>query len=386
MTSRIPETSSYEDLLACSHDCWYPYFKKYAIKSRSISLSDDFIEYLFTDGVLLPKMICSSVYDPRYESNTVESVDSDDEDISEEEVEPPVFEDLEIMINDSINELNGCCFPKSNWNSPKDCLWMTGNLKCETPGDVFMFLKSSGILQSDYQKIHSYKQESNGISKSLCPQLILLQWATMFPSMQFRLFIYHYYLIAITQKDSATYYSFLKSSKDHLQSILMKFVETIVVDRFSLENFVLDVYVDKQDNIYILDFSPFSKEMNPLLISMEQLEEKCEEINQREQNKPKNLTIEMKNTNVNISGEESNDIEIIEEPKNTNVNISGEESNDIEIIEEPVEPLYVVLEENPGTQIAEQMFYQYPYELQDPSLQNNLNEYLQSLQEQENNI
>jgi hypothetical protein len=63
----------------------------------------------------------------------------------------PSFAELEVKIKKAIDKLGGDVFPKLNWSSPRDVPWIMnmGTLKCSTPGDVFLLLKSSEFVTHD---------------------------------------------------------------------------------------------------------------------------------------------------------------------------------------------------------------------------------------------
>ena len=44
-----------EEVLCCSFEQWYPKMKKVTFRSNVLSLSQEFIDYLLADGLVLPK-------------------------------------------------------------------------------------------------------------------------------------------------------------------------------------------------------------------------------------------------------------------------------------------------------------------------------------------
>ena len=66
----------------------------------------------------------------------------------------PSFPALEKRITKAIKQLGGAVFPKLNWSAPRDVSWITNDasLKCTTPGDVYLLLKSSEFVTHDITK------------------------------------------------------------------------------------------------------------------------------------------------------------------------------------------------------------------------------------------
>ncbi len=58
---------------------------------------------------------------------------------------------MQEAISAAIKDLGGTVFPKLNWSAPRDAAWISHNasLRCATPGDVFLLLKSSEFVSHD---------------------------------------------------------------------------------------------------------------------------------------------------------------------------------------------------------------------------------------------
>ncbi len=215
-------------------------------------LPDDFIKYLLSDGVRLPECAskvssCMNDHQPD-DDDDVNNSSKDNEETDDEEDEPNIkysFPFLTQQLQTAIQQLDNTCMPKMNWSSPKDATWINcGTLKCSTPGDVYLLLKSSDFIVFDlekawedlhqddvvesneetktdnidkleYLRIDESSSESTTIIcspssectkqniKQHCPQhsrkefeheLILRKWCNLHPSMEFRCFIYEHEL------------------------------------------------------------------------------------------------------------------------------------------------------------------------------------------------
>lgn len=220
-------------------------------------LPSEFIQYLLSDGVRLPECaikVSSCMNDNQTTPNNDDDDDDDDDgnnshDSSEDDFDDDEnateikynFPSLTQQIQLSINQLGNICMPKMNWSSPKDATWINcGTLKCSTPGDVYLLLKSSDFIVFDLEKAWEDLQEDNvdttidddverlehlridessvglttlGLPSNECTkhninhqrhrqlsqktvehELILRKWCNLHPSMEFRCFIYEHEL------------------------------------------------------------------------------------------------------------------------------------------------------------------------------------------------
>ncbi len=197
-------------------------------------LPSDFIQYLLSDGVRLPDCATkvsscmnadqSNDRDGNSSCGSSDDENDDDDDDYDDDDEPEIkysFPTLTQQLQSSINQLGNICMPKMNWSSPKDATWINcGTLKCSTPGDVYLLLKSSDFIVFDLEKawvdLHDESCESGEVTKEEnCDklehlkidessdessklfrqdkfehELILRKWCNLHPSMEFRCFVY----------------------------------------------------------------------------------------------------------------------------------------------------------------------------------------------------
>jgi hypothetical protein len=208
----IPEKPSLEEALACQFSSWYPKFsgsktpsqastwndsrKCVTIKSHIIqNIPIDFISYLLSDGMTLPEGATnvSSFIPPDTEDDESWSSSSD----TDKEDDPSKYDqdtvtkynlmDLTEQISQAISSLGGSVIPKLNWSAPRDASWINnGTLRCETPGDVYLLIKSSDFCMHDLM----YTLDSTRIiGPVLNHELILRKWCNFWPSMEFRCFV-----------------------------------------------------------------------------------------------------------------------------------------------------------------------------------------------------
>lgn len=77
--------------------------------------------------------------------------DEDDDAEGDDCLERPSFPEFTNQIQNSIKSLGGEVFCKLNWSAPRDATWISlGNsLKCTTPSQVYLLMKSSEFVQHD---------------------------------------------------------------------------------------------------------------------------------------------------------------------------------------------------------------------------------------------
>ncbi|KAG9288346.1 hypothetical protein G9A89_021377 [Geosiphon pyriformis] len=270
----FPELSE-QHILNCAFSAWYERFRRVTLKSKVIKpLPAEFIDYLHADGVFLP--------DRNYlESNRFKELsDEEDEadcDANDDEEILPNFPELEQQIGEAINDFDGAVFPKLNWSSPRDAIWIsaTNTLKCNSPSDVFLLLKSSDFIAHDLD--HAFdnccydNDESPRRTQPETFELILRKWYDVVTSMEFRCFVKNQGLIAISQRD-VNYYPFLNEIKEELKAKIVQFFLDNIQHKFSNLNYVFDVYVTRnRERVWLIDFNPFGPMTDSLLYSWDEI-------------------------------------------------------------------------------------------------------------------
>ena len=241
---KAPSSPSHAELLACQFSSWYSTFrnlqkndpqrpyKNNNVTIRSIIIQPlpfAFIEYLQSDGVVLPKgaeKVSSFLPDINSDDDDVWSSDgshdgngdNNDNDVNKDNDDndkkrtrenddttnddngndtPYHFPDLNDQISHAL-EVMGPVIPKLNWSSPKDVTWINGEtMKCSTVGDIYLLLQSSDFCMFDLT--HALDGVDDDISdtrdtSSLEYELVLRKWSNLHASMEFRCFVSHHNL------------------------------------------------------------------------------------------------------------------------------------------------------------------------------------------------
>ncbi|SGY93614.1 BQ5605_C037g11599 [Microbotryum silenes-dioicae] len=305
------------DVIACAFSSWYPTFRRHSPKATVIApLSDEFIDYLQSDGVFLPEgsgpMGISELSDSEdgESANGTESSDDQSWQVS--------FPKLDSEIRDVLFKYDGAAFPKLNWSSPRDAAWMLPgqNLKCQNPADVYLLLKSSDFITHDLdhafdlcvehtpstlsdswaapeegltegagaltlsdedsdEKREGRRIRSRGTPSSYPFELVLKKWYDIPRSQEWRCFVRDKQLIAISQRDT-NYYDFLQpdSVMEELEDQISDFFEKEIQPVFPSTNYVFDLYLTRAgDRFFILDFNPYSSTTDALLFTWSELNE-----------------------------------------------------------------------------------------------------------------
>jgi D123 len=266
-------------------------------------LPANFTEYLLTDGVRLPAntkvsscadmILKKSEFDDDSENDDSRSGNSQQHQESEENAERHFdFSELNqrivsILKGPPFSSVSGAALPKLNWSAPKDATWIHGgSMKCTTPGDVYLLLKASDfclhdVLYKTLKECHDYndnKNNNNAENSSTRPlpplQLVLRKWCQLHPSMEFRCFVRQHNLIAISQRHHSQHYPHLKKDWPKIRDTLDDFFEDYIRKRFAggtIENYVVDVYLDQKDRVWIVDFNCWSFTTDALLFEWSEL-------------------------------------------------------------------------------------------------------------------
>ncbi|POY75119.1 hypothetical protein BMF94_1749 [Rhodotorula taiwanensis] len=297
------------DVLACQFSSWYPRFKRHAPKAtviRPLPEDEDLVAFLEADGLFLPEGS-----GPMGISDLSDS-DEEEEDSDDEQQPTFSFPRLDAEIRAALAKYDGAVFPKLNWSSPQDAAWMVAgqDMKCQTPADVYLLLKSSDFISHDldhaFDDCVDYPPPSSGseidqastdlaqlsLTEVAAPtpdtparprprerpysfELVLKKWFDMPRSQEWRCFVRDNHLLGISQRDT-TLYDFLQPQHEQevICDLIGDFWQGFIRDQAPLRNYVLDVYVTRdRSRVFVIDFNPFSPRTDPLLFSYPELHE-----------------------------------------------------------------------------------------------------------------
>ena len=278
---------SYSNVIDCAIRNWYPKFKKITFESLFIDIDTDFLTYLNEDGIHIP----------------------------EKNEKPQKLLKFIDKVEKAIEKLGGEVIPKFTWSVPRDAAWMkTGQTtKCTDATDVLVLLKSSNQITHDLDhafdecneedfhenndhmkennfshnqpekaKKHNYTNKKNSDHNpkiSIKPKtftdhsLCLRRWHELNPGQEFRCFIKSNKLIAISQRHTNFYHSWLEAKLNSYRDSIEKFFTTKIMGNFSCSNHIMDIYIKDNGGILLVDFNVYNPSTHPLLFTYEELEE-----------------------------------------------------------------------------------------------------------------
>lgn len=240
-----------------------------------IPLPPAFLEYLSSDGIILPPDETDNPAWSDNDSGIFSGADNNEDDNNDESQDPSAnWRDTHETIERTIDELGGKVAPKLNWSAPKDATWIaaTNSMECRTPNDIYLLLKSSDFVTHDLSHAFDDTVDQNTAPDPEIPyHLVLRKWITLNPSVEFRCFVRNRQLIALCQRDP-NHFEFLFNMQDKLRQTIQDFFDIRLRDTFPDPNFTFDVYVPPpHDKVWVVDFNPWAMRTDPLVFSWMEL-------------------------------------------------------------------------------------------------------------------
>lgn len=242
-------------------------------------MSPEFIEYIREDGIILasddgqaeddddddwePTSTAYSRPSPEVEEEDSDSDDDETDAAARPSRLPPNerFPEIHQKIKDTIKELGGEVAPKLNWSSPKDAAWISphqNTVKCTTPNDIYLLLKSSNFITHDLDHAFdgtvnissSANQPATGSVSDLGfqPVLVLRSFFTPHQALEFRCFVKQRNLVGIAQRD-LNHYNFLLKLRPAIIARVKDLFDSRLRLTFPDGNFCFDVYVPEVHNM-----------------------------------------------------------------------------------------------------------------------------------------
>ncbi|KAJ7147470.1 D123-domain-containing protein [Mycena crocata] len=268
----FPELTA-SDILRFQFSSWYPVFSSTSIRSTVIPLPQAFVDYLHSDGVYIPEGSGDLPADSTLSDD--EEADSDDEG---EPLRRFAFPELDLQIRNCIKTY-GAVFPKLNFSSPKDASWIlpaSSPLKCTSPADIYMLLKSSDFISHDLSVESVFDGcDYSGDGPPYELELVLRKWYPVDRSRELRCFVRQNTLLGISQRDT-NYYDFLNDepTKAGIVSSIRGFWETNIRTKWDApQDYTFDLLLTRDlGRGHILDFNPYAPRTDPLLFTYEDLD------------------------------------------------------------------------------------------------------------------
>jgi D123 len=253
----------------------------------------------------------SSSDDSEHDNNTDETIIHNE---TTNQLNPPKysFPELNEQIHNAIQSFsNQVCIPKLNWSSPKDAIWINGNqntMECRTAGDVYLLLKASDfisydlvyartdivLVENDVTDSHNphtttttngdddddddnnKMQKKNIDQNNFSFELVLRKFCNLYPSQEFRCFISYNTVLGISQRHQQYHFPFLPQHQDEYLELICDFYNLVIRPNvhqmsYHLQQYVVDLYIDQQQRIWIIDFNVWGTRTDALLFHWSEL-------------------------------------------------------------------------------------------------------------------
>ncbi|UXI18822.1 hypothetical protein NH340_JMT04765 [Sarcoptes scabiei] len=271
------------EVLKCSFSNWYKLLGDCSIESDIIRIDKKFIEYLLSDGIILPES-CNS--EQIHHNSIANDCCYDEEQFVSEVLENQTEsrdecgDDLQVIEFPSIEkQLRRCLrkfqhvFIKLNWSSCEDSCWMHATrTKCSDLTSIFLLLKSSDKIVHDLTDPFEGCEDSDRINREVFNyELIVRKWIEINPSMEFRCFIVNQTIVAISQRDVRTYYEHIAKEQSIIVQDIFEFFNNRIRAKFPLHNYVIDVFRPDINSIVLIDVNVFGPLTDSLLFDWEEL-------------------------------------------------------------------------------------------------------------------
>ncbi|XP_043230807.1 cell division cycle protein 123 homolog [Amphibalanus amphitrite] len=261
-------TRKVSDVLACSFSSWYPLFEKVTTKSVWVPVPAEVAAYIRSGGTVVSSEATTA------DTNTDDEEDSVDWEAAEEgadELQRPEFAPFDAELRAAVAAVGGAAFVKLNWSAPADVRWLSVGraLRCQSPEDVHLLLRSSGRLQRDLCTPFEGCADAGAASADL--HLVVRRWEDINPAAEFRCFVVEGHLIAISQREISQYFPHLERDSSSIITDITSFFKEKIQAKFPLQNYVFDVYRSTKDHVRLVDFSPLAPPTDPALFTWGQL-------------------------------------------------------------------------------------------------------------------
>ncbi|KAF9472111.1 D123-domain-containing protein [Pholiota conissans] len=277
-----------EYILNFQFSSWYPLFSSHSIKSTIVRpLPESFQAYLDEDGVFVPEGSEDAPVESTLSDDEEEEGDDDDDD--DEERRHYSFPELDTQIRACVKEYGGV-FPKLNFSSPKDAAWLlpaSSPLKCFTPADVYLLLKSSDFITHDLSRERVFEGvEEAGETETISAEevrkskpayeleLVLRKWYSVDRGREVRCFVREGVLLGISQRDT-NFYEFwnVPETQQRVTTAVQDFWKEHIVPNWPGQPDYIFDFLLTRDLLrgHIIDFNPYHPKTDPLLFTYDEL-------------------------------------------------------------------------------------------------------------------
>lgn len=237
--------------------CWVPLFIFDTPATRFVDLSADFIANLTTGQIFLaPSTETASG------PSEIEWSDGSIDILPATASRQRDLFGVDDAIRSAIASLGTDVSPKLGARCPTDASWANfdRSTRCSTPDDVLTLLQSS-------------ERVMNATSPTRPAKLALRAWVDVDPRMEFRLFVKHATLIAVSHRAPHAAFEFSDSDADSVVEHLSRWFTDRIVSKFDIaSDYVIDVCLPDRHRTFLIDFAPWRGPTDSLLFDWDELD------------------------------------------------------------------------------------------------------------------
>jgi len=147
-------------------------------------------------------------------------------------------------------------------------------LKCTSPMDVYLLLKSSDFISHDISPEDVFDGcEGTDYSSTYQLELVLRKWYHVDPSREFRCFVRQNSLLGISQRDY-NFYDFMldEQIQAKISDAILNLWTHAIKGKWATDDYIFDVILTRNlESGHVMDFNPFAPRTDPLLFSYQEL-------------------------------------------------------------------------------------------------------------------
>lgn len=217
-----------------SPSTWIPQFRSLTPRTRVVRIPSPLVEALIANTYSHP----TAPFDQEWSDGTPLTAAA--------QPSPPSFPEFNSQLEAVIAELGGAVSPKLKRMSPIDAVWVNfdRSTKCTCADDVLMLLASSERVLGQFEGGEGLGEDDG--------MLILRQWADMNTLWEFRCYIRGGVLVGMQPRHEGGRYS--ESEMDEMVGLVSEWHEDKVRERIDVRRYVMDVYVEGKERVWLVDF------------------------------------------------------------------------------------------------------------------------------------
>ena len=190
---------------------------------------------------------------------------------------PNKFKNITDAIVDALDDFDEV-IPKLNWSSPNDALWShpQQHIQCSCVAHILLMLKCSYTPDCDLHHMFDSCVPQTQRKEPPQPTLSLIKNEDVDSGREFRCFVINRTFCAISQRNCWNYYDGITDPdiEVRVKETLTNFIDNVILPKFTLNNFTVDVHLDRNlKKVLLIDLGVLTEEhTDALLYDWEELD------------------------------------------------------------------------------------------------------------------